>query len=149
MRLLATLVLVGILAACGDEPAQDSASTTDPPAESTTTGSGGGGRPLSESEQATLDAAVADLADRIGASTDQVAVVSFEAVTWNDGSLGCPQPGMMYTQALVDGWRMVLEVEGTTYDYHAGSDGEPFLCEEPTLKPGPDPSLTIPSDPER
>ena len=35
-------------------------------------------------------------------------VLSAEAVTWSDGSLGCPEPGMMYTQALVPGYRVQI-----------------------------------------
>jgi hypothetical protein len=31
--------------------------------------------------------------------TDQREVVSAKAVTWSDGSLGCPEPGKLYTQA--------------------------------------------------
>jgi hypothetical protein len=51
-------------------------------------------------------------------------------VTWNDGSIGCPQPGVSYTQALVEGARVTLLHEGTTYAYHQGGD-DLFLCEEP------------------
>ena len=55
--------------------------------------------------------------------------MSVEAVTWNDGSLGCAKPGEMYTQALVDGFRVVVEVNGREYDYRVPRDGEPRLCE--------------------
>jgi hypothetical protein len=76
--------------------------------------------------------AVADLADRLGVEESMVTVVSIEEVTWSDGSLGCPEPGMMYTQSLVDGSLIVLEVDGLTYEYHSGSDTDPFYCESPT-----------------
>ena len=37
---------------------------------------------------------------------------------------------MMYTQALVDGYRLTLEVNGQRVEYH-GADGQPpFLCED-------------------
>ncbi|MGH3347631.1 MAG: AsnC family protein [Nocardioides sp.] len=75
--------------------------------------------------------AVADLAQRLGVSEDAVRVVSMEEVTWRDGSLGCAQEGMMYTQALVDGSRIVLDVDGRTYEYHQGQ-GRVFWCEKPT-----------------
>ncbi len=75
--------------------------------------------------------AVADLADRIGVATADVSVVSVEEVTWSDASLGCPQPGMSYTQALVDGSRVILEVGGVQYEYHAGPDGILFYCADP------------------
>lgn len=76
-----------------------------------------------------VDRAVLDLVTRTNVSPDAVTVVVAESKTWPDGSLGCPQPGLSYTQALVDGSRVLLEAEGRLYAYHAGSDGEPFLCE--------------------
>ncbi len=75
--------------------------------------------------------AVADLAQRLGVPEGEVRVVSMEEVTWRDGSLGCAEPGTMYTQALVDGSRIVLEAEATTYEYHQGQ-GRVFWCEKPT-----------------
>jgi hypothetical protein len=72
--------------------------------------------------------AIADLAERLGIATADVEVVSVDEVTWRDGSLGCPQPGMNYTQALVDGRRIVLNVDGVAYAYHSGRSGEPFYC---------------------
>lgn len=76
-------------------------------------------------------AAVADLAARLNLPPDQIEVVSEEEVTWPDGSLGCPQPGMMYTMALVDGMRIVLRAQGRDYSYHSGGNSDPFLCAGP------------------
>lgn len=81
------------------------------------------------------DVARADLASRLGVPVDDVEVVSVEEVTWPDGSLGCPRPGMSYTQALVDGLRIVLAVDGVTHHYHAGSGGQPFHCPSPSPRP--------------
>ena len=75
--------------------------------------------------------AVADLATRRDVDEAEVTVVSVEEVTWRDGSLGCAKEGMMYTQALVDGSRIVLEVDSERYEYHQGQ-GRVFLCEKPT-----------------
>lgn len=77
-------------------------------------------------------AAVADLAERQGVDAAEITVVSREEVTWRDGSLGCAEPGMSYTQALVDGTRIVLSLAGKDYEYHAGGGRSPFLCERPT-----------------
>jgi hypothetical protein len=76
-----------------------------------------------------VDKAILDLLKRTKSSAEEVTVVLDEAVTWPDGALGCPQPGAFYTQALVDGSRILLETGGRLYAYHAGSDEEPFLCE--------------------
>ncbi|MGH3384379.1 MAG: hypothetical protein ACRDO1_07365 [Nocardioidaceae bacterium] len=75
--------------------------------------------------------AVADLAQRIGVDPAEITVVSVEEVTWRDGSLGCPREGMMYTQALVPGTRIMLARQAQTYEYHAGAGREPFLCDNP------------------
>lgn len=75
------------------------------------------------------ESARADLANRFDVEESSVQVAVAEFVTWSDGSLGCPQPGMFYTQALVDGSRVVLEHGGRFFAYHAGVDEKPFLCE--------------------
>ena len=60
-------------------------------------------------------------------------VIRAEAVTWSDGALGCPEPGGMYTQALVDGYQVVIEVDGQEYDYRVGHGTDVRLCEKPPL----------------
>ena len=90
--------------------------------------------------QELLQAVIEDLLGRIDASREAVVVDQAGAVTWRDGSLGCPQPGMMYTQALVPGYQIVLRVGEETFDYHASDGGYFVLCapgmaEEP-LPPG-------------
>jgi len=79
--------------------------------------------------QRVVDAAVADLERRpeTGAGTVEVALARRE--TFPDSSLGCPQPGMFYTQALVDGFRVVLVRDGRRWLYTAGRSGVPRLCE--------------------
>ena len=62
-----------------------------------------------------------------------------EAVIWADGSLGCPQPGLMYTQALVPGWRLVVRGPGREAVYHASQRGQWLLCpsgQMPPVRPG-------------
>lgn len=55
-------------------------------------------------------------------------LVSAEAVTWPDSSLGCPSPGVSYTQALVDGMRVIVSVAGTRYDFRFGAGTDLKLC---------------------
>ena len=74
-----------------------------------------------------VDPVVADVARLAGVPVDQVVVVSAEEVTFPAGSLGCPQPGMVYTQAMVDGYKIVAEAGGKTYDYR-GSGSTFRLC---------------------
>jgi hypothetical protein len=74
-----------------------------------------------------------DLAKRLNIAVTEVEVISEEPTTWNDGSMGCPNPDMMYTQATTEGTKIVLVAKQKSYDYHAGTNDEPFLCEQPAL----------------
>jgi hypothetical protein len=76
-----------------------------------------------------LEQMVADLAARLQVRPEEITMVKAEAVVWRDGSLGCPKPGMMYTQSLVPGYQAILEVGGRQYDYHADQGGYFFLCQ--------------------
>ena len=104
-----------------------SPSSSRPAFETTTPGPIAPSGTPAEVPAARWDAIVADLAAS-GVEGDPV-LVSAEAVTWPNGALGCPKPGMSYTQALVDGMKVVVEVEGTTYDYRFGRGDAPVLCE--------------------
>jgi hypothetical protein len=75
-----------------------------------------------------LQAAVADAAKQTGVDPSAITVASAEPVTWPNGALGCPEPGVMYTQALVPGYRITLEVGGRQLDYHASESGTVKLC---------------------
>lgn len=75
--------------------------------------------------------AVRDLAKRLDIETGEIVVVRSVAVTWPDGSLGCPQEDRMYTQALVEGELIVLRVDSRDYEYHSGKGRAPFYCENP------------------
>ncbi len=85
--------------------------------------------PLNPQMQALVDQAKADLAKRLSISSAQVELVSISYVTWPDSSLGCPQPGMAYTQVTVDGTLIRLKAGGQTYEYHGGGSKLPFLCQ--------------------
>jgi hypothetical protein len=54
--------------------------------------------------------------------------ISSEEVTWSDGSLGCPRPGMSYTQALVPGWRLLVRHGQREAVYHASRRGQWLSC---------------------
>ena len=69
---------------------------------------------------------LADVAERTGGTSPSR--ISSTPATWRDGSLGCPEPGMMYTMALVPGYRVVVEVGGETLEYHASGGGQFVLC---------------------
>jgi len=60
----------------------------------------------------------------------QLVIVRAEAVVWNDGSLGCPEPGMEYAQALINGYWVLIKAAGQTYDFRVGGGGSFRLCPE-------------------
>lgn len=75
--------------------------------------------------------AMTDLSTRLGVSMEDIQLVSLLEVTWRDGSLGCPEAGMVYTQALVSGQQMILQVSDKEYYYHAGKSGSFEYCADP------------------
>ncbi len=91
-----------------------------------------------EVPQELLDVVLADLQERTGVAIEGVEVVESLSVVWNDGSLGCPQPGMMYTQALEPGYQVRLVANGQEYDYHLSERGFFVLCENAPPRPGAD-----------
>lgn len=131
MRTLIAIMALA-LAACGAPEFQQ---PTDPPPTDTVTQPTQPGDDMADDDQQqhspVIQAAIADLARRLGVAEAEIQLVSHRSVTWSDGSIGCPEPGMMYTQALVDGSLTILAVDGVEYSYHAGGNQDPFLCENP------------------
>ncbi len=139
MRKLSALCVLALwLTACGasGEPLEEpDATTSTSVAEAGTTTTTEGSTlltvPRSEADLLALaKAARSDLAERLGVPEEEIAITGAAAVIWNDGSMGCPQPDMSYTQVLVDGARVTLSHDGSDYTYHQGG-GALFLCEEP------------------
>ena len=141
MRRSASIALAALLlAACGTpaEPgAHGSAPTTAPAGtrplptwahqpESAATSSTGA--VTGEVPAALLALARRDLAERTGLDSESLSVVGAEALTWPDGSLGCPQPGESYLAAPTPGYRVILQAAGALYDYRLSAAGHLVLC---------------------
>ena len=86
------LTLAPMFAGCGSEATDPGANVSDVPTSSS---------PM-PAEDPKVAAAIADLAKRQGVKSEEITVVSHDKVTWRDGSLGCPEPGKMYTMVLTD-----------------------------------------------
>ena len=71
---------------------------------------------------------VADASRRSGATIDEMSVALAEVVQWNDGSLGCPEPGAVYTQAIVDGFRIIVESPNEEFDYRTSGTDFFIVC---------------------
>ena len=68
-------------------------------------------------------AAISALSDITGLTADKIALVSSEAVTWPDGCLGVQRMGMMCTQAIVEGFKIILKADGKEYEFHTNQNG--------------------------
>ncbi len=76
-------------------------------------------------------AAIQDAAQRTGVEPGTVEVPLAEPITWPDGSLGCPEPGLISTQALVPGYRIVVHADGRDFHYHGADGALPAFCADP------------------
>jgi len=78
-----------------------------------------------------IEKAKEDLAQRLSIPTSDISLVEAKEVVWQDGSLGCPQPGMLYTQVITPGYLIKLKYDIRDFEYHAGKDRSPVYCENP------------------
>ena len=60
-----------------------------------------------------------DLSNRLGIDLSQVTLIESTPTTWSNGAIGCPAEGMMYTDALVEGYQVTVEANGQEYIYHS------------------------------
>jgi len=87
-------------------------------------------------QEATRDTVIekckADLAQRAQVASADMKVIGTQDTVWPDGSLGCPEPGKMYTMALVPGYRVVLHAGDKDYEYHTNRTGSVIVyCANP------------------
>ena len=90
-------------------------------------------RPPGSTENQLVVSAKEDLANRLGIPIEEIELITMEAVTWPDGSLGCPESGVEYIQVQREGARIRLRAEKRIYQYHSGGGRPPFLCEHPSV----------------
>jgi len=82
-------------------------------------------------------AVIADAAKRLNVAESAIVLVRAEQVTWGDGSLGCPEPGLVYTQNLVPGYLIVAKTDDRELTYHTDSREQAKNCAwvRPTAPP--------------
>ena len=73
-------------------------------------------------------AVVADAARRFKVAESAVVLARAEQLDWPDGSLGCPEPGRVYTQVLVPGFRVVAKTTEGEMLYHTDTHGTARNC---------------------
>lgn len=76
-----------------------------------------------------LAAAQAALAGELGVAGGAVSFVQAEPVEWNDSSLGCPKPDQVYLQVITPGYKITLQAQGKSYEYHTDSGKRAVRCE--------------------
>jgi hypothetical protein len=74
-------------------------------------------------------AAVADLAARLDLKEDAITVKSAERVDWPDACLGISQPDVACAEVITPGYRISLEANGGTSEYHTDGGSRAVLVE--------------------
>lgn len=119
-RILLSMILIVILSACAGQ-----AQPTEQPfipidvVKPTRTPSPAPQTELTPAEQA----AIARLSSTLDLPAGQISILSTEAVNWPDGCLGIQRPGMMCTEAIVPGYKIVLEAGGEQYEFRTNESG--------------------------
>jgi hypothetical protein len=117
-----TLTLVLVLSGCAGLGMEEPTST---PAPTQAEGEEG-----VWTKEEVVEAVKADLAERLEIDQAEISVVSAESRDWEDASLGCPEEGEMYAQVITHGFQIILEANGTEYDYRTDDLGSFKLCEQ-------------------
>jgi hypothetical protein len=140
LAVLVALMLSAVQSACGQaaqnpgvgsaSPVQAPAAQPAPPSPKPSVSPASATSPES---RAAVEAALKDAAAHLGVDVGDVRVDRVEARDWPDSSLGCPRPGLMYSQVVTPGFFIVLTAGGATpkeLDYHSDERGRVVLCQE-------------------
>jgi membrane protease subunit HflC len=77
-----------------------------------------------DSEEMLVETAARQLLAReFGIPVEGPTRTRFEAISWSDSSLGCPEDGKLYAQAIVSGFSLDLKYDGTLHEVHSNGDG--------------------------
>jgi len=74
------------------------------------------------------------VATQLGVDITEISVVSSQEVQFNDSSLNCPQPGMMYAQVITEGYQVVVSAKEQSYDVRVTGDYA-LICKTPGSPP--------------
>jgi hypothetical protein len=131
-KTLIALALISVLAAaCADaaapaEPTGEAPAPTEAPTTPQPT-------PAVEERSEAQAAAIAQLAEALGLSADQITVVSTKAVEWPDSCLGIAYANARCAQVITPGYRLVLAADGKDYEYRTNEDGTNVAAAVPSL----------------
>ncbi len=71
--------------------------------------------------------AISTLAKNLGITPDKIKLVSTEAVNWPDSCLGVQTEGIMCSQIVTRGFKVILEANGKKVEYHTNQDGSEIV----------------------
>lgn len=137
MRFPTYLAVLLLIVACGAEGDESEVETTTSTSDTITTAQGTTTSEFSTNASlpegfpaALLEEIVADTVDRTDVLVSDVEVTSIDAMTFNDASLGCPEPGKMYAQVLTSGFIVLVDADGAELDYRVAEGSDFFrMCE--------------------
>jgi hypothetical protein len=81
-------------------------------------------------QQAAVDAALSDAAAHLGVGRDVLRVTQVEPHQWPDASLGCPRPGILYSQVVTPGYLVIVNGSDKQLEYHTDARARVVLCRE-------------------
>ena len=126
---LAVMTLAGCASSAGPSTAPSTGLTTAPSSMGIPSLPAASQAPAGTLADTTKAMIVADAAAVAGVDPDSVTLVSVKPMTWTDGSLGCPKPGVMYTQAVVPGFRVIVRAGDRKLDYRVGRSDTAKRCD--------------------
>ena len=87
---------------------------------------------ISDELKVVADKAIGNLLNTpdLNLSPKQVNVVGVTEESFGDTSLGCAKEGMVYSQVITPGYKVLLEANGQTYDYRLDKGEQVVLCEK-------------------
>jgi hypothetical protein len=83
-----------------------------------------------EPPNSVIAAARQDLSRKTKISVNRLQIQAAQPQTWPDGCLGLAKPGEFCTQALVQGWRIILTDNQKTWVYRTDSSGANLRLEK-------------------
>lgn len=95
---------------------EDNAAACEPPPESPEPADG-------NAQQHPRFPAAAEVARRHTGSPEAASLISIREHIWNNGAMGCPQPGQVYTEALVDSYIVQIGLGPQTVRVHSNRRG--------------------------
>lgn len=69
-------------------------------------------------------------ASLLGTTADRLTLTASFSTEWPDSSLGCPQPGMAYSQIVTPGWVLTFDTDdgATELDVHTDDGSRAVIC---------------------